>query len=716
MNAHQETSFMLGEVKVSPSHNTLWTVDQSLKLQPKAMAVLYYLACNHKRVISNEELIERLWEGRVVTHGSVQKSINTLRSALSELIGDRELIAHYSKRGYQLMIEPQFLGAHAPTQSSELTADEASAVQSNNLRNNSRKWRNISLVVLTLVAFAILYKTVNWHTIYLPNNHKTVFHTTQGYTNETGHERSATPHPDNQHIAYIREKSIGAQQDANTNFTESEIVIRNAAGKDWRVANSDGNWFKLAWSPKGNNLVAIEVRRRDDSPLGTQFYQPPNYLYSFHIFTLDFAQERLLEKQQLSQWQGHIFTVTWWDEHTLEIVAKQGPNSGNGRYRYSIENQQLVLLDDVEGTTNPVASTVLNKKTAIASRYKSGIHIDFLDSQQQRISHTKLDITSADISWIPDGSGVLAYSEDERKLLAVYLDGKQIPIPLTDSKDKIFSRPRYSADGSGIFYTEEKRSSNILLTSLDSSKKPLTENHNFNYAASFSPEGEKVVYASVRNNQIHLWLIENGQERQLTQQAVAKKVDAIIWSNDGKYIVFNAGNQVFRHALATGETTLLLDDTDNIEPIAYYPSNNQLLVLKHAGETRNLWRIAGEHQKQLTFGAVGSAIEYNGDVYFQYVSEAGLWAVRGNNDEQERVSSNLSEYSKLLKADAKGIYFISGGICQESDIYFQEYTTGNTSTYIAQEHSAVTTTALSLDRGILQTECNLPEANIVLLK
>src|SRR5690606_28981038 len=204
-------------------------------------------------------------------------------------------------------------------QSSELTADEASAVQSNNLRNNSRKWRSISLVVLTLVAFAILYKTVNWHTIYLPNNHKTVFHTTQGYTNETGHERSATPHPDNQHIAYIREKSIGAQQDANTNFTESEIVIRNAAGKDWRVANSDGNWFKLAWSPKGNNLVAIEVRRRDDSPLGTQFYQPPNYLYSFHIFTLDFAQERLLEKQQLSQWQGHIFTVTWWDEHTLEI-------------------------------------------------------------------------------------------------------------------------------------------------------------------------------------------------------------------------------------------------------------------------------------------------------------------------------------------------------------------------------------------------------------
>lgn len=713
MNAHQETSFMLGEVKVSPSHNTLWAGDRSLKLQPKAMAVLYYLACNHNRVISNEELIERLWEGRVVTHGSVQKSINSLRSALSELIGDRELITHYSKRGYQLMIEPQFLGALSPAQSPELTASEVTAINANNLNN---KWRKIALIVLILVGFAVIYKTVNWHTIYLPNNHKTVFHTTQGYTNETGHERSATPHPDNQHIAYIREKRLRLEPDSGSFANESEIVIRNAAGRDWRIANSDGNWLKLAWSPKGNNLVAIEVRRRDGSPLGTQFYQPPNYLYSFHIFTLDFAQERLLEKQQLSQWQGHILTVTWWDENTLEIVAKQGPNSGNGRYRYSIENQQLVLLDDVDGATNPVASAILNKKTAIASRHKSGIYIDFLDSQQQLISRAKLDITTADISWIPDGSGVLAYSEDERKLLAVYLDGKQVSIPLADSKDKVFSRPRYSADGSGIFYTEEKRSSNILLTSMDSSKKQLTENHNLNYAASFSPDGENVVYASVRNNQIHLWLIENGQERQLTQQAVAKKVDAIVWSNDGKYFVFNAGNQVFRHTLATGETTLMIDGTDNIEPLAYYPSNNQLLALIHAGETRNLWRIAGDQQKQLTFGAVASAVEYGGDVYFQYVSEAGLWALRNADDVLEQVTSSLSEYSKLLKVDDKGIYFINGGICQESDIYHQDFATGTTTTFIHQTNSAVITSSINIDKGVLQTECNLPEANIVLLK
>jgi len=238
MNAHQETSFMLGEVKVSPSHNTLWAHNQSLKLQPKAMAVLHYLACNQTRVISNEELIERLWEGRVVTHGSVQKSINALRSALSELIGDQELIAHYSKRGYQLMVEPQFLAPPSPGTANEPSADVTPSINT----INPRKWRVASVAIVVLATIVVFYTTVNWSTLYLPHNHQTVFHTTQGYTNETGHERSAMPHPDNQHLAYIREKLL---TDKLTE-TESEIIIRNATGKDWRIANSDGNWFKFA--------------------------------------------------------------------------------------------------------------------------------------------------------------------------------------------------------------------------------------------------------------------------------------------------------------------------------------------------------------------------------------------------------------------------------------------------------------------------------------
>src|SRR5690554_7558327 len=92
-------SFTLAEVLVSPARNELSARGQTVRLQPKAMAVLCYLARHYDRVIDNDELIEHVWQGRVVTYGSVQKSINLLRKGLSELLGEREVVAHYSKKG-----------------------------------------------------------------------------------------------------------------------------------------------------------------------------------------------------------------------------------------------------------------------------------------------------------------------------------------------------------------------------------------------------------------------------------------------------------------------------------------------------------------------------------------------------------------------------------------------------------------------------------------
>lgn len=713
MDVIKETGFRLGDVQVSPPHNTLSARGQTLKIQPKVMAVLHYLARHHGRVISNEELIKELWEGRIVTHGSVQKSINALRTALTELIGEQELIAHYSKRGYQLKIEPQFSAANPADAPATLVAPNNKPAAAAKVWRSSRL--GLGLVgVLAMLGVLLVYRGLPVSIMPIAKAHKTVFHSSVGYTNETGHERNAVPHPDNDHVAYIREKFNANHQGE----TESEIVIRDKSGKDWRIASSHGSWFKLAWSPVGQHLVAVEVKRSEGLPFSPNFYEKPNYLYSFHIFSLDLANNRLLEKQLLSQWQGRIASVTWWDDTTLEFVAKQGPNSRNARYRYSIQDQRLSMMEELEGVSNPIASTVLNKKTAVASMRKNAVQIDFLNEDQTRISRWQLNVAMADISWIPDGSGILVYAEDERKLFTLYLDGEQTQIPITDIKDRVFSRPRYRPDGNGIFFTEEKRSSNILLLALDGNKTKLTDNADFNYAASFSPDGERMVYASVRNNQIHLWLIEGGQERQLTSQPIPKKVGAIVWSQNGEHLLFSAGSNLYDYSFKTTETALLLSETERVEPIAYFPESNRALALKNNGEVRNLWRIntQNQQQKQLTFGSVGSAIEYEGDIFFQYVGEHGLWVLRHKDDNLEQLATKIEENSKLLRLDNKGIYFVRGGLCRESDLYYFDFTRATVSTLLARDTNIVSTTSFNPTKGLLQTDCYLAEANIVLLK
>lgn len=713
MDTTKEAYFSLGDIQVSPSHNTLSAHGKTLKVQPKVMAVLHYLACHHGRVIGNEELIKELWAGRIVTHGSVQKSINALRTALAELAGDdQEMIAHYSKRGYQLKIEPHFLAAEPQA---EEVVERNSPISHRSISwtwPRSTLW--VGLVGVLVIAGLFAYTALHVNTIPIQKNHQTLFNSTMGYTSETGHERNAVPHPDNKHVAYIREKFNANHQGE----TESEIVIRDAAGKDWRVASSHGSWFKLAWSPAGQHLVAVEVKSTDGLLSNPNFYEKPNYLYSFHVFSLDLASNRLLEKQLLSQWQGRISSVTWWDENTLEFVAKQGSNSPNARYRYSTQEQHLTQLDEPDGISTPFASAVLNKMTALASMHKNAVQIDFLNENQSRISRFQLDVATAEISWIPDGSGILVYVEDERKLFTLYRDGQQVQLPLTDIKDRLFSWPRYRPDGQAIYYTEQKRSSNIVRLALDASKTRLTENTDFNYGASFSPDGEKAVYASVRNNQIHLWLIENGQERQLTSQPIAKRVGAIIWSHDGEHLVFSAGSTLYHYNFLTAETSVLLSEVDKVEPIAFFPESNRLLTVKTTGEVRNLWRVSIENkqQKQLTFGSVGSAIEYNGDVFFQYVGESGLWVLRNKDDSLEQVAPALSESSKLLKIDANGVYYIRGGLCRESDLYYFDYAKATSSTILARDSKTVLTSSFNPTKGLLQTDCYLPEANIVLLK
>ena len=104
-SVEQYSEFYLGNIQVIPQHNQILLKGNSVKLQPKVMAVLCYLAKHRERVISSDELIEKVWEGRVVTTGSVQKSINALRKALASLDDSTNPIDFFSKRGYQINLD-----------------------------------------------------------------------------------------------------------------------------------------------------------------------------------------------------------------------------------------------------------------------------------------------------------------------------------------------------------------------------------------------------------------------------------------------------------------------------------------------------------------------------------------------------------------------------------------------------------------------------------
>jgi len=73
-----------GEYQLDCGAGQLWRGDEEIKLTPRAAALLAALAEQPMRVVTKEELIERLWEGKAVGDDALTASVRELRRALGD--------------------------------------------------------------------------------------------------------------------------------------------------------------------------------------------------------------------------------------------------------------------------------------------------------------------------------------------------------------------------------------------------------------------------------------------------------------------------------------------------------------------------------------------------------------------------------------------------------------------------------------------------------
>ncbi len=713
MQTSTQQQFLLGDIEVSVGHNSLKRGDKVVKLQPKAMAVLHFLTVHQNRVVSSQELIERLWVGRVVSQASVQKSINAIRSALSELHPQQDYVQFFSKRGYQLQIEPIFLKEESPAARKDSSSTFSLA--------QHKKSIVIGVVSLLIVLLAL------WNWSKLPptfaKDHVAHFSAWQIYTTQVGSQRTVSLNPNKQHIAYIADALIDAEKEG-----QSQLLIRDSIGLDWQLALSDGTWLTLAWSPSGNQLAAVEVMRTRGEFPSTDFFAPANFLYRIHFFTLALDQHQLKEKQTLSQWQGRINTISWSDEATLEIVAKQGAGVGNARYHYSVLHQHLSQLEDVAGIANPIASAIHKKTTAIAHADGFETQITLLDEQQNPISQYGLPYGDVEFSWIPDGSGLLVLATDEQQLLLLYRDGKQVPVSLPEDLTGYISRPRYDPTGASIYLAQYQYQADVQwlkpsgeFTSVFQ-KDRVSVGTLANYPVSLSPNGKQIAYVQSENQMNYVMLWENGKERRATEQGFAAPISDLVWNTEGTEILFNAGSAIYQLGLQ-GQSAVLLHDVNSMFSIVgLQDDEQQLIFVKTIDDIRNLWTfdLNTHKEKQLTFGSLGATLLNENSIYLQYVNAQGLWKIQDVNNPPTELIAYFPVNSQLLAAEGETMYFLTGGECNESAVLAMPLVGGEPTQYLTRDSELITTMSFHPQYGALQMPCvrsvSEVESHIVLLK
>lgn len=110
MNARDEViddppvaALQVGEWRVAPELNQISRAGERLRLEPKAIELLVYLAQRGGEVVGREELLAALWPGVIVGDNALTQVVTKLRKALGDTAREPTYIEAISKRGYRLI-------------------------------------------------------------------------------------------------------------------------------------------------------------------------------------------------------------------------------------------------------------------------------------------------------------------------------------------------------------------------------------------------------------------------------------------------------------------------------------------------------------------------------------------------------------------------------------------------------------------------------------
>src|SRR5215475_7125956 len=84
-------------------NHCLWRGEKRVSLAPKAFDVLRYLVEHADRLVTQNEILEKLWPDTYVNPEVVKKYVLEIRKALGDQSNKPAFVATFPRRGYQFI-------------------------------------------------------------------------------------------------------------------------------------------------------------------------------------------------------------------------------------------------------------------------------------------------------------------------------------------------------------------------------------------------------------------------------------------------------------------------------------------------------------------------------------------------------------------------------------------------------------------------------------
>ena len=153
-------TFVFGNCEIHCGRRELHRNGTLIRVEPQVFDVLVHLVRHRDRVVSKEELIRAVWDGRVVSDDALTSRVSAARRAIGDTGAEQRFIRTMTRRGFRFVADVQEDPDISPTPTIQLNALDTSGLQQS--VRFCQTADGVHLAVATAGRGTPLVKTANW--------------------------------------------------------------------------------------------------------------------------------------------------------------------------------------------------------------------------------------------------------------------------------------------------------------------------------------------------------------------------------------------------------------------------------------------------------------------------------------------------------------------------------------------------------------------------
>jgi DNA-binding winged helix-turn-helix (wHTH) protein/Tol biopolymer transport system component len=630
---------LIGDWQTVSANNEICCEDKIIQLEPKAMAVLLYLAKHQNRAVPIQELLDNLWQGIKVGDNTIRRLITQLRKAFGDDSKQPRYIDTVPRKGYRLIAKV------SPV-----------PIINKTLLSNKPKFiiATLSLLFVLVITWlsSTLYKDVHW----LEEGVISLV------TNLPGRELAPSFSPDGKAIIFAHAESNSGRYNLR--------IQKMSDNSSYTLGGIKGNPFSPTWSPDGKhiaytdmqgcNIVVAEIATDWKSLINPkQIHSCGEYTFPQLAFSSDGNNLYFSDQNSDSGFISHL-------RYALDTGEKKRLRFENSE----LENNYFKLLPHPHKKLWILLSFA-NDKTKVWS---------YNPVKKQSKQLYSFEGFSHHLDFCGANNTAIIFGEDEQ-LVKIGLDGNHQKFEFNEVSE--FSYLTCSPSENALLFASRRRHHSLVRQANPRLVNAPKLQNQFVFRSSqneespvYSSQGNKLAFISDRSGDWQLWSAGKKPPTLVSQHKYSSKPSILAWSIDDTQLLILIASRLAVINIAEGNRQWLTTEQELVGS-ADWSSDNKT-VFYNSKKTGNIYRLDLETKNGIPeMVSAGNQILIGKDgryIYYTKLDHPGLWQLnleRGH----EQLLTELIPGSSQMQITSQGIYFHHH--INQSGLYYFNFSRGD---------------------------------------